>query len=201
MTDEVADPVKILPRIVARSAGVLHVGVLNSRPPHVGLIGAQTSVHQIVSASYRCDIRATGEMLFASPLSISQSNRVLAIGANVFDVAIQGYNTGDWKLAKRNFDYLFRMAPLRTEEHSAKLSADDAVSFRQVASAWVAAIQSLPDRDLADNAAEFLAYDTYLQNIVKVRVLLDSGEIINQTIEMTALYAAQWLANYVLDLQ
>ena len=187
-TDQLALP-KVLDSIVARSAGVLHVGV----------VGADEGLDKIVVASYRCYVKNTDVMIAAIPLEIAQQDRTIAKGANVFDVAIQGHYNGDLRLRERNFNYIFRMGPMRAAEYA--LSLEKVAEKERIVKgtdAWLKAVKDLPENDLKGSETDMLVFDDIFDNVVRVRILTRSGVPESTNIKLVSSAAAQWLANYLL---
>jgi hypothetical protein len=177
----------VLEALLARSGGIAHVGV----------IGAGGS-DRVVVASYRCYVRGTDAMMMAIPLELKQDDRSISTGANVFDFGIQGHFSGNVKLEARSFEYIFKMGPQRAEE-AAKKSEDpvQATAIIEAVGGWIRALKELPSNDLSSAETTLNEYDKVLNHVVRVRLLLASGEAKSINIPLSSYAAASWLANYL----
>jgi hypothetical protein len=176
---------RVLDAILARSGAVAHVGI----------VGAQ-GFDKFVIASYRCYVRQTEEMLMAIPLEIRQEDRTIVPGANVFDLAIQGYFSGNPKLRAANFEYIFNMGPLRSREYAA-LHPDDPRPVTEAVNGWIAGLKALPESDLSETEGKLNKYDTALEHVLRARLMLASGDAESHNISLSSYTAAAWLANYL----
>lgn len=187
MTNRVLLVPRVLDSILARSAGVLHLGI----------VGAERGLDKIVAASYRCYVKGTDTMIAAIPLEMAQESRTIAEGANVFDFAIQGHFVRDDKLKQSNFDYIFRMGPMRAKEHASSLPDVEGRHFISQTNAWLQAIRDLPQNDLNGTEIDMLAFDQIFDHVVRVRVMLGSGVAESTNVKLLSSSTAQWLANYL----
>jgi hypothetical protein len=187
MTNEQVASPRVLDALLARSAGIAHVGI-------VGGGGAD----KIVTASYRSYVKGTEVMIAAIPLEMAQLDRSISSGANVFDFAIQGHYSADPQLVRRNFEYIFKMGPMRAREYAATLADKSAqAKIVDVVDKWLRAVKDLPKNDLTDTAAEMDTFDSDLENVIRVRLMYQDGTPGSTNIKLTTSAATLWLANYL----
>lgn len=187
MADEQFAPPRVLDVLLARSAGIAHMGI-------VGGGGAD----KIVVASYRCYVKGTEVMIAAIPLEMGQSDRSILAGANVFDFAIQGHYSAEPQLVRRNFEYIFKMGPMRAREYAATLADKSAqVKIIDVVDRWLQALKDLPENDLKGTEADLDIFDSDLENVIRVRLMYQDGAAGSVNIKLTTSAATLWLANYL----
>ena len=187
MTNEQVAPPRVLDALLARSAGIAHVGI-------VGGGGAD----KIVIASYRCYAKGTEVMIAAIPLEMEQSDRSILSGANVFDFAIQGRYSAEPLLVRRNFEYIFKMGPMRAREYAATLADKSAqAKIVDVVDKWLQALKDLPENDLKGTEADLDVFDSELEHVIRVRLMYQDGTTGSTNIKLTTSAATLWLANYL----
>lgn len=187
MTNEQVVPPRVLDALLARSAGIAHVGI-------VGGGGAD----KIVIASYRCYVKGTEAMIAAIPLEMEQSDRSILSGANVFDFAIQGRYSAEPLLVRRNFEYIFKMGPMRAREYAATLADKSAqAKIVDVVDKWLQALKDLPENDLKGTEADLDVFDAELEHVIRVRLMYQDGTTGSTNIKLTTSAATLWLANYL----
>jgi len=189
MSEEIA----LIQSLLGRNGGVATIGFINN----------SQSDSLLINASLKCLVRPDEfkpNMLFATSLDVFGNNRTIRPGPNCFDIAVQGYNLIEpmTPLARRNFEYIFRM--IRTRASAiVRMSSDEAAkkSFCDAAIGFAEAIIDLPYNDTADYSASLARFDTQLAHMVSVRWLQGNGDVAGGDIPLNSNLVAQWLANHI----